>query len=71
MATRKHTTARTQKPSFTVVREDGRGGEIRFDFELGCLEARQDGQHVAFPSTESEGERLLAEHRMAVSGIRL
>jgi hypothetical protein len=72
MASRKHThTARTTKPSFTVVRGDGRGGEIRFDFELGCLEALQDGHHVGFPQTESDGERLLAEHRMAVAGIRL
>lgn len=72
MASRKRThTARTSKPKFTVVRSDGRGGEIRFDFELGCLVALQDGRHVGFPQTEIDGEQLLSEHRLTVVGIRL
>lgn len=72
MASRKRTrTARTSKPSFTVVRSDGQGGEIRFDFELGCLVALQDGRNVGFPQTESDGERLLSERRLAIVGSRL
>lgn len=70
MAIRKRTnTARTQKPTFTVVRQDGHGGELRFDFDLGCLVALQDGRHIGYPKTESEGERLLSEHRLVAAGL--
>lgn len=71
MASRKRPhTARTAKPKFTVVRSNGQGGEIRFDFDLGCLVALQDGRHVGFPQTESDGERLLSERRLAIVGAR-